>query len=128
MPQFRAINAETGQTQDYEAAGPDPAHLQAPWTVAEVVPLQVVEDPNAPPTPPPVVEWTPFVFIRRFSQAERVAIRAARLTDGVLGDFFSILEQAPLVHSNDADFQAGMQYLVQQGLLTAERAAEIVSA
>lgn len=86
----------------------------------------VMPDPVDPPTPPSVYEWPRLDFLRRFTMAERIPIRNARLTDPILNDFFSLLEQADIIHSNDPDTMAGMGYLVQQGLLTAARRDEIL--
>ena len=81
----------------------------------------VVPDEVVLPPPVPIYEWPAFVFLRRFTQTERLGIRAARKTNPVLDDFFSLLEAATLVHSNDTDMVAGMGYLVYLGLLTPTR-------
>jgi hypothetical protein len=78
-------------------------------------------DPVIEPPPAPVLEWARLDFLRRFTMAERIAIRSARVTDPILNDFFSLLETADTVHSNDPDTLAGMGYLVQQGHITAAR-------
>ena len=88
-------------------------HVQAP-------------DPVEPQAPAAVYEWPRLDFLRRFTPAERIAIRTERVTDPILNDFFSLLEQAITVHSNDPDTQAGMGYLVQIGKLTAARRDEIL--
>lgn len=83
-------------------------------------------DPVEPVAPAPVLQWPRLDFLRRFTMPERIAIRAARATDPILHDFFSLLENADLVHSNDPDTLAGMGYLVQHGLLSAIRRGEIL--
>lgn len=83
-------------------------------------------DPVEPGSPAPVSQWDRLDFLRRFTMAERIAIRAARVTDPILDDFFSLLETAPTVHNNDPDTLAGMGYLVQQGHITVARRDEIL--
>jgi hypothetical protein len=77
---------------------------------------------------PVVYEWLPFTFLRKFTQAERIAIRETRNTDPVLHDFFCLVEQAvnPL-QSVDPDMKLGMGYLVQLGLITEARMTEFLS-
>lgn len=86
----------------------------------------VAPDPVEPPAPVQIYEWPRLDFLRRFTMAERIPIRAARATDAVLNDFFSLLENTDIVHSNDPDTMAGMGYLVQQGYITAARRDEIL--
>lgn len=88
----------------------------------------VVPDVAAPPVAAPVLEWERLVFLRRFTMAERIAIRTARATDPILNDFFSLLEEADTVHSNDPDVLAGTQYLVMTGYLTPGRRLAILGA
>ncbi len=83
-------------------------------------------DPVEPALPTQAYEWPRLDFLRRFTMAERIAIRAARVTDPILNDFFSLLESADNVRSANADTQAGMGYLVQQGHITATRRDEIL--
>jgi hypothetical protein len=83
-------------------------------------------DPVEPVTPAPVLQWERLDFLRRFTMSERIPIRNARAADPVLHDFFSLLEQADTIHSNDPDTLAGMGYLVQQGYLTVARRDEIL--
>lgn len=89
----------------------------------------VAPDPVEPPAPPaPAQQWARLDFLRRFNMTERIGIRSARTTDPILNDFFSLLEQATNVHSDDPDTLAGMGYLVQQGHITAARRDEILGA
>lgn len=73
--------------------------------------------------PPPVL--TRLQMLRRFTRDERVAIRSS--TDPVVQDFLSLLEAASEVDLGDTDTIAGVQYLEQQGLIAAGRAAEVLS-
>lgn len=70
---------------------------------------------------------TPPEFLLLFTAAERVAIRAARESDPVIGDWLAILED-PRLTQVDVTLQAtrdGLDYLVAQGHITAASAAEI---
>jgi hypothetical protein len=67
-------------------------------------------------------------FMLLFTQAERVSLRAARATDPVVDDFWELM----LACSSGISLQhpvvmAGVQHLVDTSLLTAERAATILS-
>lgn len=95
-------------------ARPDPARL---WNAATLD-----WDIDAPA---PVQAWTPLEFMQRFTVAERVAVRAARLTDPVIDDFLALLEMAGDVRSDSATVQQGLGYLVSVNLLTGARAAGI---
>lgn len=79
------------------------------------------------PVPPRVLPITSVEFMRRFTMPERIAIRAARAADPVLEDFFDLLVVASSITITDEDVQAGVGYLVAQGLISAERAAEILA-
>lgn len=83
-------------------------------------------DPVIEQPPATVFEWGAMEFLRRFTPEERIAARVARQSDVVLNDFFSLLELAPSVHSNDPDVIAGMQYLTHIGVISVGRAAEIL--
>lgn len=80
------------------------------------------------PQPVAVAPLRAIDFMRRFTTGERIAIRAARASDPVLDDFFDLLVVAGSVMVTDLDMVAGVGYLVQQGLIAAERAPEILEA
>ena len=66
-------------------------------------------------------------FLRRFTVAERVAIRQEGATDPIIYDFLDLLYQAQEVRAHDADTRAGLQYLETKGLLASGRATEILT-
>lgn len=66
-------------------------------------------------------------FMRRFTQAERIAIRAARASDPVIDDFMGLLEMTDEVRLDDPDTIAGIQFMVSQSLLDPARADEILN-
>ena len=82
---------------------------------------------SAPVAPAPRQEWTPVDFLRRFTPAERMLARATRKVDPILDDFYALLEQSPMIFSDDPDVQMGLGYMTQQGLLTVERMGEILN-
>jgi len=75
----------------------------------------------APPSYPTISSLT---FLRRFTAPERVAIRTSQ--DPYVVDFMDLLNKATEVLQSDPDVQGGMAYLVSLGLLTQERAGEVL--
>lgn len=65
-------------------------------------------------------------FLRRFTAQERVVARTLAKTDPVVEDFLALLSQAQDVQTSDPDTVAGMDYLVQTNVLTAERRDQIL--
>jgi len=78
---------------------------------------------EAPPAP---VRYTSYEFLLRFTSQERAAFRAAATTDPLVADFQQLATAAQQVISNDPNTIAGMNYLVMVGLLTQQRANEIL--
>lgn len=66
-------------------------------------------------------------FQRRFTQAERIGIRAARAISPELDDFMELLNSADNVDLTDPTLVAGMNILAQAGLITNERKAIILA-
>lgn len=79
---------------------------------------------------PPVVPrvWTAYQFLLRFTEAELAAIRTASVTDPITWRFLTLATAAQEVNSDDPTTIGGMDYLVSQNLLTAQRKAEILGA
>lgn len=124
MPTYIVTNKATGaEVYRYNADAP------IEWSGFEFAThdhAEAVEVQQAPPASA-AQEWTPIEFLRRFTPVERIAARAARKTDPILDDFYALLEQAPLIHSNDPDVRLGLGYMAQQGLLTVGRMEEILN-
>jgi hypothetical protein len=78
---------------------------------------------DAPPAP---VRYTSYEFLLRFTPQERAAFRAAAMTDPLVADFQQLATAAQQIVSNDPNTVAGMNYLVSVGLLTQQRANEIL--
>lgn len=64
-------------------------------------------------------------FKQRLTAQERIAIRAAAVSDPVVADILDLIDTATLVDLDHADTVNGCAYLVSQDLLSAERVAEI---
>ena len=64
-------------------------------------------------------------FLFRFTAAEFAGINAS--TDPVIQGFVAQVKAAPFVWLGSTEVIGGMNYVVAAGLLTAERAAEILS-
>ena len=88
------------------------------------------EVPPPPPVLPPVTPsvWTTLEFLQRFSLSERLRARAARKTDAVLDDFFSMLELAPEIRSDSVNVASGLGYMAQQGYIPTSRIPQILGA
>jgi len=70
---------------------------------------------------------TKLEYLRRFTTAERVAIRAAAAANPVLDDYLKLMELAQEINLDDADTIAAVQMMEQSGLIAAGRAAEILA-
>jgi hypothetical protein len=81
----------------------------------------------APPPPAPVTVISRLNFLRRFTRAERIALRAAETTDPVVADFLLMLTLAEDVDLTSPDVTEGLAYLEANGFVTAERGATIRS-
>lgn len=79
---------------------------------------------------PDPARWTPLEFLERFTQAERIAIRAAAAgasTEALqLADWLDLLRASTEVVADDPRTVAGMAALVAAGLLSEARRAEIL--
>lgn len=93
--------------------------------------VELPEPPAAPVTPTTVYggrrELTVLEFMRLFLPAERIAIRAAGQASPVAADYLDLMYQAPLVRLDDSDTQNALYMFQQAGILTAERAAEVLN-
>lgn len=87
----------------------------------------VVPDEPAPPAPAPTPQvWTRLEYLRRFTAAERITIRAAAAQSPVLADYLQLLDLAEEVRSDDPDTIAAAQMLEAATLIAPGRAAEIL--
>ena len=70
---------------------------------------------------------TKLEYLRRFTTAERVAIRAAAAANPVLEDYLKLMELAQEINLDDADTVAAVQMLEQSGLIASGRATEVLA-
>lgn len=66
-------------------------------------------------------------FLVRFTQAERLAIRAQMATDPVIADANQLMELSEAIDVTDEYAVQYVGYLATQGLIAAERVAEILA-
>ena len=66
-------------------------------------------------------------YLRRFTTAERVAIRAAASANPVLDDYLKLMELAQEINLDDPDTIAAVGMLEQAGLIAAGRAVEVLA-
>jgi hypothetical protein len=93
-----------------------------------VKPEPVVPAPVEPTAPvPPKV--SPVEFMLLFTSSERVALKAARLTDPVIDDWMDIVQDPRLTHVDLAlqSTQDALSYAVSVNILTAGRREQILT-
>lgn len=69
----------------------------------------------------------PLTFMRRFTMAERIAIRSAATTDPMIADLMAMQAAATYIDLDDPDTQAGVVYLESLGIIAAGRAAQVLA-
>ena len=79
-----------------------------------------------PDAPIVAMTWTKLEYLRRFTQAERIAIRETAKSVPALEDYLMLLELAEEVRSDDPDIAAALQMLEGAGLIGPGRANEIL--
>lgn len=79
---------------------------------------------------PAPLRWDALDFTRRFTQAERIAIRTLAKSNGQAEDFLDLLGKAAAtgtyIHSDDPDVLAGLTAFESAGVIGAGRADEIL--
>lgn len=81
-----------------------------------------------PPEPPPVDELNKIDFLRLFTQAERIAIRAAAKVIPEVDDYRHMLDASPdKVRLSDPDMLSGIPALEVIGVIGPGRAAQILA-
>lgn len=79
------------------------------------------------PLPVEKAALEPIDLLRRFTFGEEVAIRTAAKSDVGIEVFLARLAAAKIVRLDHPDTIGGLQYLVAKGLISAERAAEVLA-
>ena len=111
----------------YSTQVPDDAANGDGWVNGQLVkPTPPEPQPVAALIPPKV---SPVEFALLFNSAERVSLKALRVTDPILDDFFDIVEDPRLtvVDLNLPSTQNALDHMIAIGELTAERKAEILT-
>lgn len=87
--------------------------------------------PQAVVIEPVVREVSGVSYLRRFTQAERIAIRGAASQSAILDDYLKLLDatiqQGGIVNLDDEDTVAAVNLLEQAGLIADGRAVEILA-
>lgn len=84
-------------------------------------------EPGSPPAPvPSSTPLTKLQFLRRFTQNERIAMRAAASQSAAMYDYMALLELAEEVVLSDPDTMMGVQMMEMAGIIGAGRANEVL--
>lgn len=74
-----------------------------------------------------VKSWSAKDFLDRFTVQELAGFEVAQRTDPILAVLLRKLSASTEVHADNAELLAGLDYVVNAGLLTAERRATILA-
>ena len=127
MPTFIVQSKATGaEITRYAAQAPVEQldDLAVPFADFEHAALPVDGIPDAPVL---AMTWTKLEYLRRFTQAERIAIREAAKQSPALDDYLMLLELAEEVRSDDPDIISALTMLEAAGLIGTGRAGEILN-
>lgn len=124
MPNYAVQDRATGEIV-YAYTADNPEHVgMYPFEQFNHIPQKVIVEPVPR-------EVSGVSYLRRFSQAERIAIRAAATQNPVLDDYLRLLDitiaQGGIVNLDDEDTVTAVNLLEQAGLIAAGRAAEILA-
>lgn len=124
MPNYVVQDRATGLVVDsYTADQPSHADVYPFDTYNHILQVVVIA--------PVVREISGITYLRRFTQAERIAIRGAANQSAVLDDYLKLLDatiaQGGIVNLDDEDTVAAVGLLEQAGLIAAGRGAEILA-
>lgn len=86
-----------------------------------VIVVQQPVVPNGPRT------MTKLEYLRRFTDKERIAIRAAAEQNAALADYLQLMELAQDINTGDPDTVAAVTMLEQAGLIALGRANEVLN-
>lgn len=92
------------------------------WPIPEGYSLREISSPETPVIAQPL---TQLAFLRRFTAAERIAIRSS--TDPVILDFMHLVSLAQDILVTDEDTIMGVGYLAQEGYILPERVEQILA-
>ena len=121
MSTWQVAHRETGEVVYAYTAETPTEWPEYPFAAYNHV-LQIPE-----PVAPVVRIMTKREYLGRFTQAERVAIRAAASANPVLDDYLKLMELAQEINLDDPDTVAAVTLLEQVGLLAQGRGVEILA-
>ena len=99
--------------------------LTAP--AADIAAAGITVQTVADPPPPPITAVSSLVFRQLFTDAERIAITQAGQTNVQIRAFLDDESAADTVHLSDPEVTAGLAMCVTLGLLTQDRADQILA-
>lgn len=125
MTTYIVTTKSTGQeVTRYCAAEPVEVLNGTPFPFADFDHRDFLDDT---PVVPSTYVWTKLEYLRRFTQAERIAIRDAAKVVPELFDYMELLALAEEIRSDDPDIAAALAMLEGAGLIAAGRAQEILN-
>lgn len=125
MPEFIVTRRATGEVVYAYAADEATDFPEFPFTQFNHTIKATIEQPA------PAREISGVSYLRRFTQAERIAIRAAAAGSAVLDDYLKLLDitiaQGGVVNLDDPDTIAAVGMLEAAGLIAPGRSTEILA-
>ena len=101
------------------------------WSGAEFATHEHVDVATTPAPPPADRNISGVSYLRRFTQNERIAIRAAATQSSILDDYLKLLDatiaQGGIINLNDPDTITACMMLEQAGLIASGRASEVLA-
>ena len=126
MSTYTVTNKTTGQeVTRYSASSVQESLNDVPYPLADYDHTEFAED--APVVVNGPLVWTKLEYLRRFTQAERIAIRTAATQVPALQDYLELLTLAEEIRSDDPDIVGALQMLEGSGLIGAGRAQGIIN-
>lgn len=126
----RYAQIHEGTVRDVIESETDPDGINGAWVACgDASPGWLYDGATFAPPAPVVLPkiLTKVQYLKRFTQAERIAIREAAKTSAVVNDYVQLLDASSDVDLADEDTVAGAQQLESAGLLAAGRAAEVLA-
>lgn len=128
MPIYNVIRKSDGQqVYRYHADAPVEWDGMEFATHDHIEYVEPVVNPDGSISVPVVQVWTQVEWLRRFDQAERIAIRTAAKVNDVVDDYIRLMDAATEIRSDDPDVIAALTMLEGAGLIGAGRAGEILN-
>lgn len=97
------------------------------WTVLSERPPVPVPPPPPPPPPAPAPVYTRLEFLFLFTPEEVIAVQNAALTDPSVGYYNYMINAVVTLQLTDQTVINGVNMLATQGVITPERAAQILA-